>query len=84
MGQGMIFIPDQSIIRMGIRMLHRPHADVLVSDQGGNRCRIDRDADAVEAQFVGIHQADEIRDELLAKGIVLEDTREGVDKAPFL
>ena len=51
----MIFIPDQSIIRMGIRMLHRPHADVLVSDQGGNRCRIDRDADAVEAQFVGIH-----------------------------
>ena len=25
-----------------------------------------------------ISQADEIRDELLAKGIVLEDTREGV------
>ncbi len=55
MGQGMIFIPDQSIIRMGIRMLHRPHADVFVSDQGGNRCRIDRDPDSVQTQLISIH-----------------------------
>ncbi len=34
MGQGMIFIPDQRIGRMGIGMLHFPHTDILVPDQG--------------------------------------------------
>ena len=39
MGQGMIFIPDQCIGRMGIGMLHFPHTDILVPDQGRNGCR---------------------------------------------
>ena len=42
MGQGMIFIPDQCIGRMGIGMLHFPHTDILVPDQGRNGCRINR------------------------------------------
>ena len=45
MGQGMIFIPDQCIGRMGIGMLHFPHTDILVPDQGRNGCRINGDPD---------------------------------------
>ena len=55
MGQGMIFIPDQCIGRMSIGMLHFPHTDILVSDQGRNGCRINGDPDSVQAQLIGIH-----------------------------
>ena len=40
---------------MGIGMLHFPHTDILVPDQGRNGCRINRDPDSVQAQLIGIH-----------------------------
>ena len=55
MGQGMIFIPDQCIGRMGIGMLHFPHTDILVPDQGRNGCRINGDPDSVQTQLISIH-----------------------------
>ena len=55
MGQRMIFIPDQRVIRMSIRMCHFPHTDILVPDQGRNGCRINRDPDSVQTQFISIH-----------------------------
>ena len=36
-------------------MLHFPHTDILVPDQGRNGCRINGDPDSVQTQLISIH-----------------------------